>query len=226
MIIYGSLVSIIPFLGTVVIYGKKFVNIKYIVSFASGAFLSVLFFNIFPRISTNPNSFKFVFAMFVIASIIEEFLHWHHHDDKHSIGFLNIVGDTIHNFIDGLALVSAFSISESLGLTILLSIIFHEIPQEIGDVGVLIYSGLSKLKALLVNFLFSFSTLIGIVVGYYSTVDPTTLLSISAGSMLYISTVDIIPLLKKELHGKEKILGFLSFILGVLAIYLTRLLNY
>jgi len=130
--------------------------------------------------------------------------------DHGRTGTLIVVGDTVHNFIDGILIAAAFLQSTELGIVAAIAIVAHEIPQEVGDFLILLHSGYSKLKALAVNLLSSCGTLVGGVLGYYALpffqdLEPI-LLGIVAASMIYVAVADLIP----GLHRRPEIRATLS----------------
>ncbi len=133
---------------------------------------------------------------------------------------MNLVGDFFHNFIDGMIVAGSYLVSIHLGITTTIAVIFHEIPQEIGDFGVLLYSGLTKYKALFYNFLSALSAFIGailiLIVG--SSIPNLTmfLLPFTAGGFIYIAATDLIPELHKKFKIKSSLLQFLFLVLGML----------
>ncbi|MGQ0510597.1 MAG: ZIP family metal transporter [Betaproteobacteria bacterium] len=137
--------------------------------------------------------------------------HGHHGGHDHGrTGTLIVVGDTVHNFIDGVLIAAAFLQSTELGIVAAIAIVAHEIPQEVGDFLILLHSGYSKLKALAVNLMSSFGTLVGGVMGYYALpffqdLEPI-LLGIVAASMIYVAVADLIP----GLHRRPEIRATLS----------------
>ncbi len=138
--------------------------------------------------------------------------HGHHggHDHGGRAGTLIVVGDTVHNFIDGVLIAAAFLQSTELGIVTAIAIVAHEIPQEVGDFLILLHSGYSKLKALAVNVMSSVGTLVGGVVGYYALpvfhdLEPV-LLGVVAASMIYVAVADLIP----GLHRRPEIRATLS----------------
>lgn len=128
--------------------------------------------------------------------------HNHHHHDHGRSGLMITVGDTFHNFVDGIIIAGAFMADFRLGVVTALAIIAHEIPQEIGDFLILLHSGYSRTQALLLNFLTGVATLVGALVGYYalSMLEGWTpiLLGLGGASMLYVALSDLIPGLHKR----------------------------
>jgi len=141
---------------------------------------------------------------------------------------MNLIGDSIHNFIDGLIMAASFVASIPLGLTTAIAISTHEIPQEIGDFGVLIYGGFSKKKAIVLNFLVALTAVLGGFVGYLisSRIANVVLyiLPFAAGGFVYIAATDLIPEMKKEVNIKKSMMTLMVFICGILIMWLTKIL--
>lgn len=159
-----------------------------------------------------------IFIIFVISFasffLIEKLLFWRHcHKEEcpiHSFGYMNLVGDGIHNFIDGLVIAGAFMINFHLGIATTLAIAAHEIPQEIGDFGVLIHAGFEYKTALIVNYLVALTVVLGGVVGYFflsfsSNILPY-ILPVAAGGFVYIAASDLIPEIRREQNKKSQLL--------------------
>ncbi len=129
-----------------------------------------------------------------------------------------LVGDAVHNFLDGLIIAASFILSPATGLASTLAIALHEIPQEIGDFGVLIYGGMKTKKALLLNFLVALTAVFGGLVGFlfseYAQLS-SFMLPIAAGGFIYIASSDLLPELKKETNLKKSLLDFLIFLMGI-----------
>jgi zinc and cadmium transporter len=165
---------------------------------------------------------------------LEKFLRWHHchgkecHHHQH-LGYMNLIGDSFHNFLDGMIIVAAFIASVPLGLVTTLSIISHEIPQEMGDFGVLLYSGMPKKKAMLYNFMVALFAMLGVVVGYYLIQYiagiNSFLLPAAAGGFIYIAATDLIPELQEEINARSSILHFLVFILAMIFMFWLKTLG-
>jgi len=141
----------------------------------------------------------------------------------HHFAYMNLFGDSIHNFIDGLIIGTAYLISIPVGIATTLAVIFHEIPQEIGDFGVLIHAGIKRKKALIYNFLTATTAILGALIALLlsSKINGiTTLLSaFAAGSFIYIAGSDLIPELHKETELKKSALQIFTFILGIAIMY-------
>ena len=207
----GSALSLIG--GLYLLYGKKGVTTLrvYSVPFAAGALLAAAFFDLLPETidsAAKPaNAMTIVLIGFLLFFILERSLSWfhHHHDDDagqpaghgRRNASLIIIGDTVHNFIDGLAIGAAFLVSPGLGLITTIAIAAHEVPQEIGNFGLLLAKGMARKKVLLVNGLIAVATIIGAALVYglggVLPVSETWLLGITAGFFIYIAASDIIP---------------------------------
>ena len=170
---------------------------------------------------------------FCFFFLVEKTLHWRHcHKQNchiHEFGYLNLIGDSIHNFIDGLVIAGAFLVNPSLGITTSLAIILHEIPQEIGDFGVLLHSGFSKRQAVLSNLGVAFTALMGGVLGYFlgsvmNGLQPI-LLCLAAGGFIYIATSDLIPEIRKEASLKKWLTSYGMFILGLIIMWVSKIMG-
>lgn len=207
------------------------------VSLSAGAFLGGAFFHLLPEASIyfEPELlFSLVLAAFIVFFLIEKILHWRHcHQggscDIHTFGYMNLIGDSIHNLIDGFILAAAFLTSVPLGIVTMIAIALHEIPQEISDFGVLLYAGFSKKKALVLNFLVALMVVVGSVVGYFLSFITESfvpfLLPVAAGGFLYIAASDLMPEIRKESNLKKSMVSFGVFLLGVLIMFSLTLLG-
>jgi zinc and cadmium transporter len=175
---------------------------------------------------THPHSTKYKAVNKPVPSITaKQHQHSHEHDDGRS-GLMIMIGDTFHNFVDGVLIAAAFMVDIQLGLVTALAIIAHEIPQEVGDFLILLHSGYSKKKALLFNMLSSFATLAGALLAYMGlqTVQAWIpyILSLAAASMLYVAVADLIPGLHKRTAMKDTVQQITLIILGVASIFITK----
>lgn len=202
----------------------------FLVSFAAGSLLAVSFFDLIPEaleeISVNRVSWAVILGMLMFF-ILERFLHWYHcHEaecEKHVFSSSVIIGDTLHNFMDGIAIAASFLIGGvTVGVATTAAIFFHEVPQEIGDFGVLLYSGFSKKKIFLYNFFSSLAGLAGAILGYFflSSISAFVpyVMAFTAGNFIYIAASDIIP----EVHHKAGPKDFshvLTLFFGVVVIF-------
>lgn len=206
-----------------------------LISFSAGTMLGGAFFHLLPEAIVERNGIQGVFELalagFILFFLLERILRWHHcHDGecqthKH-LGFLNLFGDGCHNFIDGLILVSAFSVGPELGLAVAFSIALHEIPQEIGDFGVLLYAGFSRFKAIIYNLLSALAAISGVIIGFLllEKIEDlnTFLLPFAAGGFIYIAASDLIPELHKEVRVIKSILVFVFFLAALIFMRLIK----
>jgi zinc and cadmium transporter len=153
---------------------------------------------------------------------LEKFLYWRHCHEKecptHTFVYLNLVGDGIHNFIDGMVIAATFMIGFELGFATTLAVIFHEVPQEIGDFGVLVYGGLSRKKALIYNFISAVTAILGALATYflaYLRSIEALLVPFAAGGFIYIAATDLMPELHKKSHAGESIVQLFMILLGI-----------
>ena len=212
-----------------------------LVSFAIGALLGAAFLEVIPHAFEKGDPHEAagailggIFAFFVL----EKLLIWRHchtedcegHESAHDqgrSGTLIVVGDTVHNFVDGVLIAAAFLQSNELGLITAIAIIAHEIPQEVGDFLILLHSGFSRARALAMNLLSSAATLVGGVLGYFGLrvvagLEPT-LLGIVAASMIYVAGADLIPGLHRRPELRDTASQALLIALGIAAIGAVRL---
>ncbi|MCK5635946.1 MAG: ZIP family metal transporter [Thermoplasmatales archaeon] len=206
-----------------------------LVSLSAGVLMGGAFLHLLPEAvekSEGTDIFLFVLAGFILFFLIEKVLHWRHcHKGKcdvHTFHYMNLIGDSIHNFIDGLIISASFIASIPLGVTTTIAIAAHEIPQEIGDFGVLIYGGFKKKKAIVLNFTIALLTVVGGIVGYFisSNIEHTVvfLLPFAAGGFIYIAATDLIPEIKKELDIKKSMATMIVFICGLILMWLIKIL--
>ena len=208
----------------------------YLISFAAGVILSATFLDLLPEAvrEGEENVYVLVLLGLIIFFLIEDlFLHFHHHEKhEHSLkGAVPLVvfSDSVHNFIDGIVITASFIADPSLGLLVALATFFHEIPQEIGDFGVLISAGLSKTKVLGANILSALATFLGVGFTLLLTEKLTgmigPLLGLASGMFIYIASVDILPELVKVNSTKDKLKIAGAFLFGVLLMFtITRIL--
>jgi zinc and cadmium transporter len=229
-------VSLFSFIGVFTLALKPQILNKILlilVGLSAGALMGGAFLHLLPEaVEGRPglDPFLFVLVGFILFFLIEKVLHWRHchkgECDVHTFRYMNLVGDSIHNFIDGLIMAASFVVSIPLGITTTIAIAAHEIPQEIGDFGVLVYGGFAKKKALLLNFLVSLTAVLGGVIGYLisSHVENIVLyiLPFAAGGFIYIAATDLVPEIRKELDMRKYMATLLVFICGILIMWVTK----
>lgn len=195
------------------------------VALSAGAMMGGAFLHLLPEAvdQIGTRAFPIVLVSFIGFFLIERVLHWHHchgdHCDIHTFGYMNLIGDFIHNFIDGLVIAAAFMADIRLGWITALAMALHEIPQEVGDFGVLMHAGFSRTKAIAFNLFTALSAVAGGVIGYVfvsqSAVLESFLLPIAAGGFLYIAGSDLLPELRKTSVPKHVVQLFFIFLFGI-----------
>lgn len=207
-----------------------------LVGLSAGTLMGGAFLHLIPEAAEKlelSTVFLIVLFAFVVFYFIEKIFHWRHchkgNCNIHSFGYINLVGDSVHNFIDGLIIAATFLVDVKLGIATTLAIACHEIPQEIGDFGVLLYAGFEKMKALTLNFLVALTVVVGGIVGYFLSFNIENfiiyLLPFAAGGFLYVSTSDLIPEIRKETNIKKSLISFGFFLVGIVIMYLAKLIG-
>jgi zinc and cadmium transporter len=224
-----SVISLISLVGivTFLIKGKPLQEIIfYLVGFSAGALIGGAFLHILPE-ALEKSAPTFVFSWVIcgisIFFLMEKYFYWRHcHDENcqvHSFTYLNLVGDSLHNFFDGMVIAASFTVSIKVGVVTTLAVIAHEIPHELGNFAVLVYGGFSKIKALLFNFLTVLTAFVGALAGFFLAEKAGSfsnfILPITAGGFIYIASSDLIPEIHKENNLKRSTLAFMAFILGI-----------
>ncbi len=230
------IISLISLIGVLFIFiKKKTLNklILFLVAVSVGSLLGGAFLHLIPEIISE-TGFTITIALLILGGIIlffiiENFIRWRHcHDQncevhKHHLGPMNLIGDGLHNLIDGLIISASYFASIPLGIATTLAVIIHEIPQEIGDFGVLLYSGYSKKKALLFNFLSALIALVGALIGILfsekSTIFSYIVMPIAVGGFLYIAGSDLIPEIHKQQENKFSFRNLIGILLGIFIMY-------
>ncbi len=137
--------------------------------------------------------------------------------------YLNVIGDGIHNLLDGMIIAASFFIDIPVGIVTTVAVIFHELPQEIGDFGVLVYGGLTRCKALFLNFSIALTALFGVLLSnsFSSHIENFAgfLIALSAGGFIYLAASELIPEIQKEKNTKKSVVQFVLFVLGILMIW-------
>jgi zinc and cadmium transporter len=224
------IVSAISLIGVIGLsMNEKFLRsiLIILVSFSAGALLGDVFLHLLPEMAEVGFGVRegvYFLGGIVVFFILERFVFWHHsHSDHkeevHSTVYLTMVGDSLHNFIDGMVIAVSFLVSIPLGIATTLAVIFHEIPQEIGQFAILIHGGWSKSKALWYNFLSALTAILGAVVVLVFTRNleevPSYLLAFAGASFIYIAMSDLIPELHKEESTSRATVQFIWFLVGI-----------
>ena len=197
-----------------------------LVACAAGAMMSGAFFHLIPEASEAVGHFNAAVSVFVgfgTFFLLERFLYWHHchHGgdcDVHPYTTLSLVGDTIHNFLDGIVVGGAFMLSPALGWSTTMVIAAHELPQELGDYAILVHGGHSHRKALGLNLLTGASGIAGAVLAWFGFSEHVEwvpyLMGFAAGNFIYVSAADLIPELHKEQKMQKALVAFLCFVMA------------
>ena len=245
IILFTLIGSVFSLIGGVFLLIKEKKTLKYshfLAAFAAGTLLGTVFFDLLPEAVYESGNLKdslgievniFLFTLLGILGffLLERFIHWFHHHQhdyedepvKPTVPLI-IIGDSVHNFIDGVVIAATFLVSIPLGIVTTLAVAAHEIPQEIGDFGILLHKGLGRKKVLMVNVLSALTAVAGALITFWIGEKVETsipiLLAITAGFFIYIAASDLIP----EIHHENRkgfavIETFLMF-LGVATIYI------
>jgi len=229
-IIATLIVSSIALMGIIgLVLRKKLLNkiLLILVGFSAGALMGGAFLHLLPEALEESNYSLVILSLltgFSLFFVIEKFLKWHHcHKGEcniHTFTYMSLVGDSIHNFIDGVIIAAGFIAGIPIGIAATIAVIAHEIPQELGDFGVLVHGGFSRVKALLFNFLTALTAVLGAIFGFFlsKTLEGIMpfVLPFAAGGFIYIAASDLIPELHREPELKRSISSFIFFILGIL----------
>lgn len=233
------LISLCVWIAVFFLYFKKETLRKitiFLVSLSAGALTGGAFLHLLPeaaeQISGN-NLYLIALAAFVFFFFMEKLLFWRHcHKEDceiHTFGYMNLFGDALHNFIDGLVIAAAFLTNAGLGVATTIAMALHEIPQEIGDFGVLIHAGFHKTKALIINYIVALAVVLGGIVGYFLsfTIESVIpyLLPFAAGGFIYIAASDLMPEIRKERVLKKSVGAFLVFLLGIALMFAVKFIG-
>jgi zinc and cadmium transporter len=210
----------------------------FMVSFAAGALLGDSFLHLLPESVEDGLGLKvsvFILVGILAFFVLEKIIRWRHchiptsDEHPHPVGIMNLVGDGFHNTLDGMIIGGSYLVSIPLGISTTIAVILHEIPQEMGDFGILVHAGYSIRKALWFNFLSALTAVVGAVltlaIGLKSESVSAFLVPFTIGSFVYIATADLIPELKKEVALKKSMLQLLFILLGAAVMGLLLLLD-
>lgn len=235
--IIGSVlfVSLVSLVGVFLLFFGRTRIRKYLlllVSFSAGALFGDAFIHLLPEAFESGEDPLSISAAVLVGIlfffVLERVIHWHHshhvegecdHEVK-TLGVMNLVGDGIHNFIDGMVIAGSYLASVPLGMATTIAVVFHEIPQEISDFGVLLHAGYSRMQALFFNFLSALGAIAGalLVLAVQSTIPhlEVFLVAFTAGGFIYIAGTDLIPELRKENQPHQSALQLAMIALGML----------
>lgn len=239
ILIFTFLGSIASLIGGFLLISKKDLAFKvshFLASFAAGTFLGAAFFDLIPEALHEGEELNINVPLWVLVGIvsfflIERFIHWfHHHEQYHehekenkSTVPLIILSDTAHNFIDGVIIAATFLVDIQLGIVTTLAVAAHEIPQEIGDFGLLLHKGLSRGKTIVVNIISASVAFLGAIIMYLLgnvvEVHIPILISLTAGFFIYIATSDLIPEIHHEKRKGFALIEACLLIIGIVFIW-------
>ncbi len=236
------------FIGALTLIIKKDISKKLLlilVSLSAGTLFGGAFLHLIPE-AIEETGYTTKISFLILAGVasfflLEKIIHYHHchshqftkekhtHTHPTTMAPLNLIGDGLHNLLDGLVIAGAYLINIPLGIATTIAVIIHEIPQEIADFGVLLYSGLSKAKALFFNFLSGAIAIVGAIIGLYLGTNSHTFIAnmipFAAGGFLYIAGSNLIPEIQKDSKLKDSAYHFLAMIIGIALMYGLTLLE-
>lgn len=231
-----SLISLIGIFGLIVKEKSLDKVLILLVGVSGGALIGGAFFHLIPEaLEKSPavTVFTYLTIGFILFFVLERYLRWRHcheeHCQIHPFSYLNLIGDGIHNLIDGIIIGSSFALDIRFGVITTTVIILHEIPQEAGDFGVLVYGGMQKNKALFYNFLSAITAVVGSAIGFYfsekAVLFSNFMIPFAAGGFIYIASCDLIPEIHKQSDLKKASLSMFFFIAGIIMMLLVKQLH-
>lgn len=237
-----SLASLIG--GLLLIYKKSWANFlsKYLINFAIGALLAVAFLDLLPEavaLQSVGNAMVYSLVGILVFYLGEKTLLWYHHhslehinhnkrthppEEKiHPVGYLITLGDAFHNFLDGVIIAASFLVDVRLGFLTSVAVLFHELPQEIGDFAIMLHAKLSRLKVFTYNLLAQLTAVLGVLVGFFYLPlfenFEAVMLAFAAGGFIYIASTDLLPETHREKNLGKSLVQIILLILGVLVIW-------
>lgn len=237
IVIGGLLMSAIALVGSATLLMKEETLERIIlplVAFAAGSLLGGALFHMLPAALEGGSDPLAIYGWtavgFVSFFALEQLLHWHHCQRASSscrqpLTYLILIGDALHNFLGGLGVGGVFLIDPSLGIAAWLAAAAHEVPQELGDFGVLVHGGWAPRKALLMNLLSGLTFLLGGLLAWSlsSAIDVSFLVPLAAGNFIYIAASDLVPEVTKHQGGKANVVHFFCFVAGLGLMWVTRI---
>lgn len=228
-VVVVSLISLIGIFALLIRRDKLDKFLIYLVSLSAGTLLGDAFIHLIPEAYKNRQD-TFLISIYILSGIIvffmmEKFLHWRHchevdcEEHPRQFSYIILVGDSLHNFIDGTIIAASYLISIPVGIATTIAVIFHEIPQEIGDFGSLIYGGFTRAKALFFNFGTALTAIAGAVMLLVFSARAERLAELmvpfAAGGFIYIAAADLIPEIHKHTETKKSIGQLAAFGVGI-----------
>lgn len=207
----------------------------FLLSVSVGVLLATVFIDFIPEAMHNSEEdgpigmALILLSGFLVMFVIEKFVHLHHshkceegdvgHEHAYHIAPINLIGDGVHNFIDGLVIAGSYMVNVGLGVAATISIIFHEIPQEIADFGVLLHSGMSKKKAVIFNLFSAATAIVGAIVGlvFANQIHGFNefIIPFAAGNFLYIAATNLMPQLHRHCKMKDTFIHLFAICIGI-----------
>ena len=214
-----------------------------LLSFSAGSILGAAYLDLLPEAVEFLGEEQLSIAVLYVTLgflgffFLERFIYWYHghvHGYESEVEkkmtvkkfvYLNVIGDGIHNLIDGMIIAASFLINITVGLATTVAVIFHELPQEIGDFGVLVYGGFARYKALFFNFLSALTAVVGVLISSYLLQDFVGfLMALAAGGFIYLAASELIPEIQKEENIGKSMIQFVLFVFGIVLIWSLGLL--
>ena len=229
-----SMLAVIGFVTIGVAARDKEHVLQGFIALAVGGLLGDAFIHILPEVyESSPTSAQgsfYVLVGILAFFVFEGFLHWHHEHQSqvsdpaiHPEGYVNLLADALHNFIDGLLIGASYLVSIPIGLATTFAVILHEVPQEMGDFAVLLHAGFTPRRALTLNLLTALLAVIGgllsLILGELITPYSTTMLGVTAGGFIYLAGADLIPALHRQHHLPRSIALLAMILLGIGLMY-------
>ena len=237
IVLGGVVMSAIALVGSVTLLLSEATLRRLImplVAFAAGSLLGGAFFHMLPAAleGSTPPAVVFLWTMLGFGTFfaIEQLLHWHHchratSDCKKPLTYLILLGDALHNLLGGIGVAVVFLLDARLGIAAWIAAAAHEVPQELGDFGVLIHGGWKRGSALLLNLCSGLTFLLGGVVAYFASgvIDVALLVPFAAGNFIYIGASDLVPEVNKHLDPRANVVHFAGFVAGVTLLWGIRM---
>ncbi len=247
---FALLGSIFSTIGGVILLKKENLARRasiFLITFAAGVLLGVSFLDLLPEsvegIGSVNTAAWYALGAIAVLFIVERFLWWYHHHrfeaqehhvehyNEHTLNpsqvYLLLIGDAIHNFIDGVVIAAAFMVNIPLGVAVSVGVVIHEVPQEIADFGLMLSAGFTKARTLFLNLLTASTTLVGALIAYIALISVESivpyLLAIAMGVFVYIALSDLIPAIHHQSEHKHDWVQFLLFVGGILIVFLIGL---
>lgn len=233
----GSFGSILLASGLLILSKQKLEQVSsYLLTFAGGTLLGAAYLGMLPKAINSHDNAGYILSLSLVGILVffvlEKLILWRTCQNKHcerqknASAPLILIGDALHNFIDGLIIATAFFSSPKFGVIISLTVFAHEIPQELADIGILINNGYSKSKALFYNLLSGATTFAGGLLAYFALDKAHILvpyvLAFSAASFTYIALADLVPQMHRKTNIKDSILQVFLIVTGILVIYVIK----